>query len=217
MKIVKYILFVVIMLFAFNTQAASNCDSSEFNRLKELAKKIEFSYDYELVDEKAVFSITAVNLNEDLKVIIEKDYLNGNYQEFKYDSTHKATIAGFDSGDTATITIKGYVPNLCSGITVLTKNVKLPYYNYNYDEEKCKGNEEFKYCKILVDSNISKKEFDRQFELFLKNKEEEEVTPTAAPKDNTNIYIIIGASVLLVVISSALISSIVKRRRRNRL
>ena len=67
MKKIWYILFIIIMLFTFNVKAADDCDSKEFTRLKELAKKIDFDYDYKLVDGKAVFSVSAYNLNSDLE------------------------------------------------------------------------------------------------------------------------------------------------------
>ena len=169
MKKVRYLLLSLLLIVTFNVKAAeSDCKKEENDRLKALANKIEFDYDYKLVDEKAVFSINAVNLNEDLKVLIINDYYNDDYKEFKDDGTHKATLSGFEPGKKITITIKGYVPNWCSGKTIMTKTIKLPYYNYYYDEEKCAGNEDFKYCKQLIDVNLTKSEFDKQFELYLK-------------------------------------------------
>ena len=220
MKRIKYLLLGVIVLFTFNVKAADDdCEKAEFNRLKELAKKIEFDYDYKLVDGKAVFSINAVNLNDELKVIddYDKNPYNNIYKEFKYNNTHKATVDDYEPGKSVTITIKGYVPNFCSGKEVLKKIIKLPYYNYYYNEEKCKGNEDFKYCKVLIDSNISEKEFNRQFELFLKNKEEQQGGSTIAQDNGNKIYIIIGAGVLLVVIMVVIVSRISKKRKKNRL
>ena len=187
-----YLLLIIVVLFSFNINVAgAECEKEEMTRLKELARKIEFDYDYKLVNDKAVFSINAINLNEDLEVLIVEDYWSLNYKEFKDDGTKKGTLNNFNPGEKVVITIKGYVDNWCSGKTVLTKTVKLPYYNYFYDSEKCRGNEDFKYCKQLIDSNITKESFENEFALYLKNKEnkpkEEE-----KEKDNTTIYIIIG-------------------------
>ena len=217
MKKIGYILFIIIMLFTINVKAEDRCDNNELKRLKEIAKKVEFDYDYKMVNEKAVFSINAINLNQDLKVIIIEDYYNDKYQEFKDSSSHTATINNFQPGEKVTVTIKAFVPNWCSGRTLTTKVVKLPYYNYNYDEEKCRGHEDFKYCKLLLDSNVSKKEFDKQYELYLK-KGEGKVSPTEEPtKDNTMLYIIIGASVLVIVIIILVVRYIIQRRRKNNL
>ena len=67
MKKLKYFLLAVFLIFSFNVKALE-CDTKELNRLKELAKKIEFDYDYTVVDGAANFSIRVVNMNEELKV-----------------------------------------------------------------------------------------------------------------------------------------------------
>ena len=216
MKRIKYLLFVILLLLSFNVKAET-CESSEMTRLKELAKKVEFDYDYKIDGEEASFSINAVNLNEDLMVLIIKNYYAGDYREFKGDT--KATLTGFSEGEKVVITIKAFVPNPCSGNTVTTKTIKLPYYNKYYDEEKCKGNEDFKYCKELIDRNINENEFNKQFELYLKNKEEKQKEEPEKKVEETNnlfIFIIVGI-VLIIVISTFLIMSIIKRRRKNRL
>ena len=41
-------LFVVLLLFTFNVNASKECEKTELNRLKEVAKKVEFDYDYKL-------------------------------------------------------------------------------------------------------------------------------------------------------------------------
>lgn len=192
MKRIKYLLLFVLMLFTFNVKAVvDHCEKEELARLKELAKKVEFDYDYKLVNEKAVFSISAINLNEDLKVVIIDDYFSLNYKEFKNDGTGKGTLDSFNSGEKVVVTIQGYVPNFCSGKTLLTKTIKLPYYNYYYDAERCNGNEDFKYCKQLISSNITKESFENEFALYLKSKETKE-EEEEKKKDNTLIYIIIG-------------------------
>lgn len=218
MKKIRYLLLLFIVLFCINVKAVDYCDKNEFNRLKELAKKVEFDYDYKLVDDKAVFSITAVNLNEDLKVLIIKDYYTENYRQFKDDGTGKGTLDNFESGARVTVTIKGYVPNWCSGKTVATKSVKLPYYNYYYDEEKCKGNEDFKYCKQLIDVKISQKDFDNQLAQFIKNKNKKADTNTEDNNpDNSNLIKIIGISLAASVVIVVVVYIIMKRRKRNML
>lgn len=219
MRSLKYVVLAMLLALSMNVKAAdSDCDKEENARLKELAQKVEFDYDYKLADDKAIFSINAVNLNEELKVLIIKDYLNDDYKEFKDNSTHKATMSGFESGEKVTITIKGYVPNWCSGKTMLTKTIRLPYYNYFYDEEKCKGNEDFKYCKQLIDSNISQSEFDKQFEAYLKNKEKKEEPIEIKPVETDyTLYYIIGGVVLAIIVIVVIVSSIIKRRKKNML
>ncbi len=217
-RIIKCLLLVILLSLSINVKADSNCDKKELSRLKELAKKVEFDYDYKLVGEKAVFSITAVNLNSDLQVVIlDGDEYSGKYKEFANNSEHKATLTNFYSGEKVKITIRAFVPNFCSYEKLTTKTISLPYYNYFYDEEKCQGNEEFKYCKLLIDSNITQTEFDRQFEIYLKNKNKQEDNPVVKEEDNFGLYITIVALVLAVIVVTLIIINVVKRRKKNKL
>ena len=217
MKKIKSLIFIFLVLISFNVKAANDeCDKDEYARLKELAQKVEFDYEYKLVDNIAKFNIKALNLNSDLKVLILEDFFLDKYQEFKDNSTHTATIDGFGSGEKVVITIKGYVPNKCSGKTVLTKTVKLPYYNYNYSEEKCRGNEDFKYCKQLVNNDINETTFNREFDAYLKAKEttKEEIVPAT---NSWRLIIIIGSILLALAVLVIMAMLIVKRRKKNSL
>ena len=218
MKNIKYVLLVILLFLTINVKAANICDTKEFSRLKELAKKIEFDYDYTVNGDVVDFSIHAVNLNEDLKVLVIRNYYTDDYRQFK--GTTEATLNGFSNGERVVITIKGFVPNPCSGETVLTKTVKLPYYNFFYNEKQCEGNEDFKYCKILIDSNINETEYNRQLGIYLANKEKNNnnIEPEKEEtKDYTKLYFIIGGTILVIVISSILIANIAKRRKKNKL
>ena len=217
MKNIKYVILALLLSITLNVKADNNtCDLKEFSRLKELAKKIEFDYEFKVVNGVGEFAIHAVNLNKDLKVMVIYDYFNDDYVEFK--GTSEATVGGFIPGERIAISINGFVANPCSGETVLTKSIKLPYYNIFYDRDRCQGNEDFKYCKELIDNSITQEEFNQQFELYLKNKEapvkEEEKVEA---KDNTTLYLIIGGIVLALAIISILVINIIKRRNKNKL
>ena len=215
MKRIRVIILVLVALLIINVKADDYCDKEELARLKELAKKVEFDYEYKLVNNRVIFSITAVNLTSELKAVIIENYYTENYKEFVNDGKGKGTLDNFNQGEKVIVTLKGFVSNWCSGKTVLTKTVKLPYYNYYYDEEKCRGNEDFKYCKQLIDSNITKEAFDNQFELYLKSKEVK--TEVEEKIDNNKlIYIIIG-SISGVVAIGAVIMIIVNNKRKNEL
>ena len=214
MKNIKYLLLIVLLLLSFNVKAKNNCENDEYQRLKDLAKKVEFDYDYKLVNGEAEFSINAVNLNSELKVLIIEDYYNDKYKEFKDNASHKATLTNFKSGEKVTVTIKGFVPNFCSGKTVATKLIKLPYYNKYYSEEKCKGYEEFKYCKRLIDKNIKEEEFNRLLEEYKKEKDKKEDTPVVPQNDNRELYLIIGIASVSLIIITLVVMIIVKRRKK---
>ena len=216
MKKVRLLLLIVLVLFTVNVKATSGCETGELKRLKELAKIVEFDYDYKVVDNVANFSIQAYNLHSDLKVMIIEDYYRDKYKEFKDNSSHTATLEGFKSGEKIVITIKGFVNNACSGTTVLTKTIKLPYYNMFYSEKICKGFEDFKYCKELIDTNISEETFDEEFEKYFEEKEIKE--PEEVSTNNTwKLLIIICSIVVVVAILVGIMMLIARRRRKNRL
>ena len=217
MKKVKYLLLILLVFLAVNVKAESKCEKTELTRLKELAKKVEFDYDYTLNNDQVSFSITAVNLNSELKVMIVEDYYLDKYKEFKNSSTHTATLDGFKSGEKVVITTYAFVPNSCSGTTVSTKTIKLPYYNYFYSEEKCKGNEDFKYCKLLINNNVSQEEFNIQYELYLKAKEENNTQEVVPPTNSWRLLIIISSIILVLIVLVIITMVIVRRRKKNSL
>ena len=223
MKRIKYVILIIITLLTINVKGAETCDSKEFARLKELAAKVEFDYDYKLVnDVEPLFTIKAVNLNKDIKVLIIEDYYSGRYKEFKDNEEHVATIDKFKPGERVVVTIKGNVPNMCAGKTVLTKTIKLPYYNFYYDEEVCKGNEEFKYCKQLIDNNITEKEFNKQLKQYTDKKyieemEEKESNEKEPEQSSTDIVKIVAIVVVAIVIVTIIVMIIMKRRKKNKL
>ena len=216
MKNIKTIILVVILFLAVNVKADNMCDSKELSRLKELAKKVEFDYGYEVKDDNAEFYIHAVNLNEDLRVLIVKDYFNDDSREFE--GEREATLNGFKSGEKVVITIRGFVANSCSGEVVLTKTIKLPYYNIFYNKDQCTGNEDFKFCKELIDVNLSKEEYHRQFKLYLENKAaQHKIEQEEQEDDNTQLYIMIGAGVVILSIIVVMIIILLRQRKKNKL
>ena len=219
MKSRKILLCLFILFLSINVYAANEkCEKDELSRLKKLASKVEFKYDYELnSDNKAVFTITATNLDSDLRVLIIEDYYSEKYKEFKNNDIHTNSLSGFSSGEKVEVTIRGYVPNRCSGEKLRVKTIRLPYYNYFYDEEFCRENSDFKYCKILLDNDISQNEYDMQMNRYLRVKEakNEELKPRDVT-DNSWIKILI-----IVISSIAVVTTIVivliKVRRKNSL
>jgi hypothetical protein len=216
MKKIKYLLLIILVLFVVNVKAEDKCAKEELTRLKELAKKVEFDYDYGLVNDIANFSISVYNLNEELDVLIIEDYYMDKYQRFLDLGEHVGTLDGFKSGEKVTVTIKAFVDNKCAGETLLTKTIKLPYYNYFYDDNICVGHVDFKYCKILLDSNITQTIFDEQYITYLENKENNNkiIIPV---ENNWTLIIIIGSIVLVLLVLVTISMIIVRKRRRNSL
>lgn len=206
MKRIKCLLFLFLLLLTMNVNAKNDnlCEQTELKRVREIAKKVEFDYEYELVNGKAVFTINAINLNKELKVqIIDNEYSDDN-REFKNAGNNRGSLKNFKEGERVVITITAFVPNWCSGEKVYTKVVKLPYYNYYYDEEKCKGYEEYKYCKQLIDTSITQEKFEKGLESYIENKNKK--NKEIQEDDNNKVnYIIIGAVSFVVAIGAAVL------------
>ena len=223
MKKILYVIMIVISLFLLNVKAdeesSFKCEGEERQRLKNLANKLEYTYSFRKNADGVIdFSITISNLNEDLKIIITDDLARDD-KEFKYNDSKTVTKSGFSSGQRVNLAIKGFVVNWCSGETISTKLLKIPYYNYNYDEEFCKDNSDFKYCKELLDTKITQDEYDSAYKQYINKKEKTEEPEKQEDPDtgNWNLLIIIGSivGVLLIIVLVGIF--IIRRRRKNAL
>ncbi len=218
-KLIIVFLFIISLIVNIK---ADTCSNTEMTRLKKLAEKVEFTYDYEIQkDENSdgtyeypKFKITANNLNSELKVLIVNDFYNNDYREFKYNDKKSSTLDNFYEGENVTVTIKAYTANACSSKTVLTKQVKLPYYNYLYDEELCKEYPDFDYCVKLTEKELTLDEYNRAYNDYMSYTEEDIVE-----ENNTNnmIYIYIGGGVVVLIIIILGTISIINKKKRGSL
>lgn len=230
----KWLFLIIVLLFCFNlnVKAENTCTSSEMARLKNLAEKVDLTYDYgwkfyekgkdghEYYYED--FTIIAANLNKELKVLIEEDYLTGKYREFKNDGTGSGKINGFINGTKVTITIRAYTANECSGKILLTKTLQLPYFNSSYSTYymSCENYPDFKYCKQFLDEKITDKMFLEELDKYIiENKGTNSLDNNIANSNNSSlianvkiIAVIIAAILLLVVLVT-----IIKKKQKNKL
>lgn len=220
----KKIVLIILLLFTINVYAGS-CDSNEFKRLKALAEKIEFTYDYDIekteYEEGLLYDIdnriTASNLNSELKVLIYEDYYKDIYKEFKYNSTGKSTLSGFNQGEKVVVTIEGYVNNECSGKTILTKTINIPYYNTFYDGDECKENKDFIYCKNeMTDNLVTRSAFNSKLNEYLSdsNIEDKETNNNEKKLDITTLILIIS-SIAIILALAIIIKAFRNERKRN--
>lgn len=227
----KWSFLIIVLLFCFNlnVKAANTCSSSEMARLKNLASHVEFTYDYEwelLYNDKISdieykwpnFTITATNLNKELKVMVEENYLQGNYKEFKDNGNGVGSLKNFSSSEKITITIRAYTNNACSGNVLTTKVVQLPSLNSHYYSNICKESLDFEYCAQFVDKKISDEEFNNAYSKWSNKNSNNNSTSQENIIDNNNstqnikIIVIIVIAIIIVVI---LIILIAKRRKNN--
>ena len=218
-KLARIFLLLLISFISVNVYALRECNKNEKQRLRDLAEKVEFLYDYKLEDivedgrkiTFANFSITASNLNPDLKVTIMEDYFLDKYREFKDGDNSTATLDGFKTGEKVRITIYGFVPNACSGEEILKKTIKLPYYNSFSEDERCEEYPDFKYCSDLIDNSIKESIFNDEFKRFVSVKTDDE---TIDIDKKNNSAVIIGVLISIISLLVVIISYILRRRKK---
>lgn len=215
----KFLLILGIILLSVNVKGITlePCTTEKMNALKEIAKKMDINYTYEMKEQDGVkypeFTIHVNNMSEDLKVLIINDFYSLDYKEFRNENG-KSSMSGFKAGDKVTITTKAYTPDKCSTKTVATKQIKLPYYNQYYEEEFCLENPNFKYCEEFIETDLTYEKYQKEKEKYLQEKEKQEEIEEEQ-KGNNKILII--SIVSGIVIIGGVVAFIMIRRKQNEL
>lgn len=197
----KFLLILLLCLFPVNIKAA--CTTSDKARLKKIVANINTSYDYEMVNNSAVFSIKFSNLNSD---VYFKDQL-GNYYT-QYDINHELVLNNFSDGKSYTFTFYG--KNICKDENIGTLYVTTPTYNPYYQLSVCDDAKEFELCQKWVSHSLSRSEFIKKVNEY-KNKEEiidnSIANKTISIIDLTmsfirmyGLYILIGIVVIIIIV-----------------
>ena len=220
MKYIRYVLIIFIFLFTINVHAS--CETKEFARLKSKAKEVQFSY--ELVEDNSgdyftiSYDITAVNLDPELKVLIINDYYLDDYVEFKYNDSKESTLKYFTPGDKVVITVKAHVANDCSGDTLLTKTISLPYYNDFYFSNECQTYPDFEYCKSkLLDKNVSSTEIYDKYYAMLNNENNKIDNNINIIKDYNYVAVMVVVVIVIILIITTIIIIAKKKYKRSQL
>ena len=218
MKIVKYLIPIFLFFTSLNTYALEECKTEELTRLNELAKNVSFTYEYrtedvkpiegsEEVNTEVIYKITAHNLPSDL--IVE---VSGEDRRF----TEKENVLdGFINGDSVKLNILAYTKNLCSGKTLVTKIINLPYFNIWSLREECKDNSDFKYCKEYQYFNITEEEFLNELQEY----KDKPLIDDIVKNENVNNFlkqngIYIGVLAFVVVIGSVIFIVVNKKSKK---
>jgi hypothetical protein len=214
----KKIFFVFILLLCFNVNAAK-CEKEELARLKNLAQQVEFVTEYDIKDKDGSkyvdFTVVAHNLNKELKVNYEKNFLTGDYKEFINDGTNVGKLSGFTSGQKIDVVIRAYTNNDCITEVLLRKKINIPYTNDNYFlfGKICNENSDFKYCSPVLDEQVSMDKFFSEFEKYTNTDANSEKTDNINnEKNNYMVFIIIGSIIVLIIIFAIVIY---KKKKKN--
>lgn len=224
-KKIKIIIGVfLVFMCAMNVYADEVCESSELTRLRKLAEKVDFSYDYEIkelttpngvVNKYLEYSINAINLNPELQVVVGNNYHTNNVPEFKGDNSGKATLNGFAEGEKVKITIYAYVANACSGKKITTKTINLPYRNKYHDSDECRTStdyeycrkdntrnfcdlmQKFKYCQEFLDEPVTQEKFNSKLNEYLNSNPQTRYKITFVESNKYLIPMIVGGIVII--------------------
>ncbi len=192
----RKIIFVVILLF-FPLIVNAECSKEEISRLKNLASKIETTYDYVENDDGVTFSVTFHNVYKGLKIV---DDMGKNYSPSNNEFSD-ITISNIIFGGSYSINIVSNSNN-CLNQNITKKYYSIPYYNSYYKDELCEKNRAKTVCQKWLNTNSLTYE---QFVSNFNDKEQEQTTiQTQTVEENflTQLfvkyyYILFGAIILI--------------------
>lgn len=214
----KYLKICLLTIFLFlitslKVDAYEACTQSEMERLKELAKNVEFKPSYEIsyVDDEnknveVNYKIQIINFDSDLRI----EYTS-KYEEEDTLKSDTKEITNLADGDKFTFKIYSYTTNLCTDEILKTVTVDLPKVNdyYYFNKEKCDDNKDFKYCKEFMNTDdLDFEDIDKEFEEYLNPNIEELIN-----KMDKKIFIYIGIGVGVIVVGTIVIVCLKKKKK----
>ncbi len=107
--------------------------------------------------------------------------------------------------------------NPCSGQTILTKTIKLPYYNPYSDDDICKKYPDFKYCAEFTTQKLTNDSVHSALKTYLNNLSQNTDNKINEEKMDWTIMIYIGIGIILLLALYLLIRFFVKQKRKNTL
>lgn len=196
MKRVLYFVCLLLLFIVISTVSvkAEECTYTELKELKQLAQKVQISYEYS--EKSKVFNLSIYNLSD--KVVLGNSY-------YVYNTTMR-NFESLTSGDERDFKLVGGSATNCKDELLRTIKIRIPYYNRFYDSEQCKDLDKFTLCKKWTNtSNVTQEQFEKEIKEYLTKKEKKTsfIDDTVQfLKDN---YIYIGISLGLIMIVVAII------------
>lgn len=207
-KLLLFIIMLVLPITVF-ARAKTGCDYSIVSKLKKYASNVNIIYDYKIVDNEAVFSVTFNNIVSD--IYIQDELTGANYY---FENTNNGELVINDIKNTKKLKYKILSRNSnCNGEVLLTHYITLPVYNKYSTDPLCKGLENYKLCYTFLDTDITYEEFKKRIEEYKKEKpaEKEEEKKVVNKKNDWDkfldfmvkygIYIVAVIAILITVLS----------------
>jgi len=169
MKRIIFSILVIFILFFNSTVNADTCDTNDINRLKEIAKNVDISYEHNVYvdpdDEEgfmaSVYTVSVVGITDELYIVDD-----GGNRYYSKDAEEGVIYINTSDGRR-----NYYLISLnCTDDVLYTKTLNLPYFNFNSLSDECKK-EEFKdldICAKFIDDKkdiIQRNEFEEKIEL----------------------------------------------------
>ncbi len=203
MKWFKYII-ILIVLFLIPNSVNASCSSAEKARLKKIISNINVSYDYQMVQDNAIFSIKFSNLNPELYF---KDPFGNVYRTYDLNN-NEIVLNNYTDGKSYTFAFYGI--GACAGDNVGNLYVTTPTYNPFYKLGVCENAREFELCQKWVSHSLSRDEFVKKVNEY-KDKNEiidnSQINKKISVIDLTisfirmyGLYILIGIIVIIIIV-----------------
>lgn len=151
----KVVIFLLTLIIPFTNVEGFYCKYSDIAKYKGLASNISSFYDYEENENGIVFSVTLVNLNENLYII---DTTSNKRYDYK---SNELTISGYEPGQTIKYNV--YTTNKnCSEQILYTIRIILPDYNPYYNDTVCEGVSSYLFCQKWYKHNLDYDSFTQK-------------------------------------------------------
>lgn len=137
-------LFFLLLIIFIPQKIFAYCDDSEILKLQKIAKNVTVSYTFD--EEKEEFSITFTNLRKEL---ILYDVTNNREYNVYGELTLNQNYLGDNRFD-----IYAKKTN-CTKEILVSKYIKLPFYNQYYKYDECKNISNYDYCAKWLNKSIT--------------------------------------------------------------
>lgn len=203
MKWFKYIVILILLCLIPNNASAS-CSSTDKARLKKIISNINISYDYQMAQDNAIFSIKFSNLNPELYF---QDPFGNVYRTYDLNN-NEIVLNNYSDGQSYTFTFYG--ANSCINQNVGNLYVTTPTYNHFYKLSVCDNAREFELCQKWVSHSLSRNEFVKKVNEYKEKNgvlDNTEVNKKISVIDLAmsfirmyGLYIVIGVAVIIIIV-----------------
>lgn len=145
----KLIFIIFIFFLCITVVSAKECTTEELRELKQLAKKVDFSYELsELTDgyDNLFFTMTGYNLNNKMYLYIP---ISGN-EVYYTKPSEKIGVFSLDSE--LKIVIYASSKTNCEDEKLNSISIELPVYNKYFNRKECDKNKSVNVCKKWYDT-----------------------------------------------------------------